>query len=249
MGIRTLRKMNMKRLAIAAALCALCLGGAAVSAQSSGDDVCLQKGGMMSDQGKCMLTIDLKVSIDYPLELAQKSDLVAKTVDDVIKKAKDDIMTSVSGDFVPGSGQYELDITYDTVSHSDDIYTLLLTVYQYMGGAHGSQAILPYTFDLKNNKLLTLDDIFTNTSDALKLIEPIAQQAVKTAIGADMVQEDMLTAGTAPTVDNYQFFSLDKDSITFYFQQYQVGPYAIGIQKVTIPFLALSSILKPGIAS
>jgi Protein of unknown function (DUF3298)/Deacetylase PdaC len=224
----------MKRLAIAAALCALCIGGAAVSAQSN-DDACLQKGGMVDDKGKCMLTINLQVSVDYPLELTQQSDLVASTVDDVIKKAKDEIMTSVSGDFIPGSGQYALDITYDTVTHSDNIYTLVLTVYQFMGGAHGSTSILPYTFDLKNNKVLTLDDLFINTADALKLIEPLAQDAIKTAIGADMVQDDMLTAGTAPTVDNYQFFSLDKDSITFYFQQYQVAPYAAGIQTVTIP--------------
>jgi len=246
----------MKRLMIAAALCALCIGGAAVSAQSSdttpspdASDACMQKGGNLGDDGKCMLTIDLKVSVDYPLDLTQKSDLVARTVDDVIKKAKDEIMQSVSGDFTPGSGQYELDITYDTVTHSDTVYTLLLTIYQYQGGAHGSQALLPFTFDLKNNKVLTLDDIFTSTPNALKLIEPIAQAAIKQAIGADMVQEDMLSAGATPTSDNYQYFSLDKDSITFYFQQYQVGPYAIGIQKVTIPFAQLSSVLKPDIAS
>jgi hypothetical protein len=152
-------------------------------------------------------------------------------------------------EFIPAPGPYELDITYDTVTHSDDIYTLLLTIYQFTGGAHGGQEILPYTFDIKNNKLLTLDDIFTSTPDALKLIEPMAQDAIKTAIGADMVQDDMLTSGTAPTVDNYQFFALDKDSITFYFQQYQVGPYAIGIQKVTIPLSQLSSVLKPEFAS
>jgi hypothetical protein len=237
----------MKRLLAAAALCALCIGGA-VSAQS-GDDACLQKGGNMGADGKCMLTIDLKVSVDYPLELTQQSDLVASTVDDVIKKAKDEITQSVSGDFIPGSGQYELDITYDTVTHSDDIYTLLLTVYQYQGGAHGGQAILPYTFDLKNNKLITIDDLFTDTASALKIIEPIAQDAVKTAIGADMVQDDVLTAGTAPLPENYAYFSLDTDSITFYFQQYQVGPYAIGIQKVTIPLAQLSSVLKPEFAS
>ena len=234
----------MKRLIIAA-LCALCIGGAAVSAQSS-DDACMQKGGTMSDAGKCRLTIDLKVSVDYPLELTQKSDLVAKTVDDLINKSKSDFMTAAGGDFIPAPGPYELDITYDTTTHSADIYTLLLTVYQFTGGAHGSTALLPYTFDLKNNKVLTLDDLFTNTADALKAVEPLAQDAIKTAIGADMTQDDVLTSGTAPTVDNYQFFSLDKDSITFYFQQYQVGPYAIGIQIVTSPLAQLSSVLKPG---
>ncbi|MEO8393834.1 MAG: DUF3298 domain-containing protein [Chloroflexota bacterium] len=240
----------MKRLLAVAALCALCIGGAvsSVSAQSS-DDACLQKGGNLDDKGKCILSLNLAVSVDYPLELTQQSELVASTVDDVIKKAKDEIMQSVSGDFIPGSGQYELDITYATVTHSDSMYTLLLTVYQYQGGAHGGQTILPYTFDLKNNKLITLDDLFTSVPDALRIIEPLAQEAIKTAIGADMVQDDMLSAGTAPTADNYQFFSLDADSITFYFQQYQVGPYAIGIQTVTIPLAQLNGVLKPEFAA
>ena len=94
---------------------------------------------------------------------------------------------------------------------------------------------MPYTFDLKKNKLITLDDLFTNTRDALKLIEPIAQDALKTAIGADMVQEDMLTAEPRPPPITISISRSTSDSITFYFQQYQVGPYAIGIQKVTIP--------------
>ena len=237
----------MKRLWFVAAICALCMGGAVVSAQST-DDACLQKGGMMNDQGKCMLALNLAISVDYPLELTQQSDLVASTVDGVIAQAKDEIMQVVSGDFIPGSGQYALDITYDTVTHSEDIYTLLLTLYQYTGGAHGGTSVLPYTFDLKQNKVLKLDDIFSNTDEALKIIEPLAQDAIKTAIGAEMVQDDMLTAGTAPTVDNYQFFALDQDAITFYFQQYQVGPYVIGIQQATIPLAQLSSVLKPEFA-
>ena len=181
----------MKRLMLAAALGALCIGGAAVSAQS-GDDACMQKGGVMTDN-KCMLTIDAKVSVDYPLDLAA-NDLVAKTIDPVIAKSKDDFFSAIDGDFIPVPGPYELDITYDTVTHSDNVFTLVLSVYQFTGGAHGGTAVLPFTFDLKNNKLLTLDDVFTRVPDALKIIEPIAQSTIKVAVG-DMNQQDMLDAG------------------------------------------------------
>ncbi|HVU11911.1 MAG TPA: DUF3298 domain-containing protein [Phototrophicaceae bacterium] len=240
----------MKRLVLAAFLCALCVGAVAVSAQAatSETDPCWQKGGNTSADGKCVLTIDAQVSVDYPLDLTQKYDIIGQTIDPVIAKAKDDFFSAVSGDFIPVPGPFVLQITYDTAQHSDTVMTLILTIYQFQGGAHGSTALLPFNFDLKNNKVLTLDDIFTSTPDAIKLIEPIVQSTVKTALG-DMNVQDMLDAGTGTDPNNYQYFSLDADSITFYFQQYQVAPYAAGIQKVTIPFSQLTSVLKPGIAS
>src|SRR5664279_4660361 len=236
---------------IAFALAALCIGGA-ISAQSgettpnpSADDACLQKGGMIDDKGKCMLTIDAKISVDYPLDLAQQYPLVASTIDPFIKTAKDEYFQTVSADFSPAPGPYEEDITYETFKHSDSIFTLVFTVYEFTGGAHGYTNTTTYTFDLKNNKLLTLDDIFTNTADALAIIEPIVQATVKAAVG-EMNQQDMLDAGTGTDPNNYQDFSLDGDTITFYFPPYQVAPYAAGVQKVTIPFSQLSSVLKPG---
>ena len=52
----------MKRLLIVVAFCLLTLGATVASAQN---DPCMQKGGIMTD-GKCMLTLDAKISVDYP---------------------------------------------------------------------------------------------------------------------------------------------------------------------------------------
>ncbi len=232
----------MKRLAAAAIFCVLCLSAMPAFAQ---DDACMQKGGTLTDDGKCMLTIDAKVSVDYPLDLAQ-NELIASTIDPFIQSTKNDFMQAIS-DFIPAPGPYELDITYQTTRHSDNILTLILSVYQFTGGAHGSTLIQPYTFDLKTNKVLTLDDLFTNTTDALTLIAPIAQTTIAANVG-EMNQPDMLQAGTAVDPQNYQAFALDADSITFYFQDYQVAPYAAGIQTVTIPLAQLSSVLVPAFA-
>ncbi len=235
----------MKRLMIAAMLCVFCLGASAAAAQQD-DQACMQKGGTLTTDGKCMLTIDAKVSVDYPLDLAQ-NDFVASTIDPFIQSTKDQFMQAIS-DFIPAPGPYELDVTYDSTQHSDTMLTLIFTVYQFTGGAHGGTVIQTYTLDLKNKRLVTLDDLFTNTSDALAVIDPLVEQDLTTTLGG-MLDANWLKQGTGTDPQNYQTFALDADSITFYFQQYQVAPYAAGIQKVTIPLAQLSSVLAPPFAS
>ncbi len=239
----------MKRLALVAFLCALCVGAMAVSAQTETPqaDPCMAKGGTTSADGKCMLTMDLKISVDYPIDLAQNP-LIASTIDPFIQSAKDDFMQAVGQDFYPIQAPNELDITYAVTNHSDTIMSLVFTVYEYTGGAHGTTSVTTFTFDTTNNRLITLDNVFSNTTNALNIIKPLAQAAVKAAVG-DMNQQDMLDEGTAADPKNYQAFSLDADSITFYFQQYQVAPGAAGIQKVTIPFAQLSSVLDPSMTA
>lgn len=232
----------MKRLCIV--LCLLTLGAGVVSAQQN--DPCMQKGGTMTN-GQCVLTLDAKVSVDYPLDLATQHDLIAKTIDPFIQSVKNDFVDSLKGGFYPVPAPYELDIKYDTVNHSAGVVSLVFTVYEYTGGAHGITTITTYTFDTANNRLITLDDLFTNTIDALKIVAPIAQAAIAKNLG-DMNQSDMLQQGTAIDPKNYDAFALNADSITFYFQQYQVGPGAAGIQQISIPLAQLSSVLQPDFA-
>lgn len=236
----------MRRLTIAAALCALCLlMVSVVSAQA--DDQCLQKGGNLSDDGKCILSATLNMSVDYPLDLAQDP-LIANTIDPYIQQAKNDLLQFLMEGFNPGSAQYELDITYETSQYSDTVLTLIFTTYQYSGGAHGSTIIQTYTFDLANQNVIHLDDLFTNTGDALAIIAPLVEADITAKLG-DMLDANWLAQGSGTDPQNYQTFSLSGDSITFYFQQYQVAAYAAGIQQVTIPLSELSSVLAPAFAS
>lgn len=231
----------MRRLMIAAALCALCVAVSGVSAQT--DDQCLQKGGNLNDDGKCILSATLNMSVDYPLELAQNP-LIADTIDPYIQQSKNDLLQPLMESFMPGSAQYALDITYETSQYSDTILTLIFTNYQYTGGAHGSTIIQTYTFDLANQTLISLDDLFTNTADALAIIDPLVEADLTTKLG-DMLDANWLKQGTGTDPQNYQTFALNADSITFYFQQYQVAAYATGIHQVAIPLTALSSVLAP----
>ncbi len=233
----------MKRVLIAA-LCALSVAATAVFA--GGDDPCLPKGGMMED-GKCLLTIDARVSVDYPLELGQ-NEVVASVVDPFIQATRSAFFQAVGSDFSPAPGPYEMDITYQQFSHSDAITSLVLTTYQFTGGAHGNTTYQTYTFDLQSGTVIALDDLFTDTSAALALIDPIVEADITQKIGADAIDADWLKQGTGTNPDNYRSFALDGDNLVFYFPPYQVAFYAAGTQVVSIPLAQLAGVLAPPFA-
>jgi hypothetical protein len=40
-------------------------------------------------------------------------------------------------------------------------------------------------------------------------------------------------------------FTFDENGLTFYFQEYPIGPYAIGSWEITVPYHNLREILRP----
>ena len=101
----------------------------------------------------------LKISVQYPLDLAQ-NDFVASTIDPFIQTTKNDFLSVLDEGFLPGSGGYELDVNTDVVHYSGDVVSLVFTIYNYSGGAHGTSAYQTYTFDLAAGELVTLEDLF-----------------------------------------------------------------------------------------
>lgn len=232
----------MKRLIIAA-LCAFSLGVTTVFA--GGDDPCMPKGGTTVD-GKCLLTTEAHATVDYPLDLGQ-NEVVASTIDPFIQSAQQNFFQTVGGAFIPAPGPYELDITYEQLQHTDSIISLVFTVYEFTGGAHGMTTTQTYTFDLQNNVVLTLDSLFIDTAAALEIISPIVQADISSKLG-EMLDAQWLADGSGTNPANYQAFALDGDNLVFYFQPYQVAPYAAGTQTVSIPLSDLANVLKPEFA-
>lgn len=238
----------MKRLLLATTLCMFVLVAGAVSAQTD-DDACMQKGGILTD-GNCVLSASAEIKVDYPLELAQ-NEIVASTIDPFIQQSKDDFLQILSGPFIPAPGPYALDISYEVVRHSDTVVSLVFTTYDFTGGAHGNTAFRTFTFDLAAGTVITLDDLFTDTAQALEVISPLAEADIAqqfTDAGAPDFDTDWLHQGTSPDPANYPNFALDATDLVFYFPPYQVAAYAFGTQTVRIPLADLSSVLAPEFA-
>jgi len=209
------------------------------------EDTCYSKdGSWMADTQKCTVTVGVQVNVDYPLAFAQYPE-AAKTIDDFIADEQKSFIASYTPDYTlpPHVNNWGMYITNETYKFSDDIQTVVFDVSFYTGGAHPNHGYQTFTFDVKKGTELTLKDVFLNGNVPLDMISKTAYANLKKTLG-DMEDDTMLEAGTTTsTPDNYKNWALTPTSIIFFFDPYQVAPYAAGPQKVEIPFSDLKGML------
>ena len=163
-------------------------------------------------------------------------------VDGTIKQFKDDFNNAKKeGSTGNPDETWSLTIGYDTPYQSSDYISLELSVDSYEGGAHPNGTVKTFVVDVKNQKILSLDDILiSNTS--LKDLSALAIADLKKRNVSD---DDWITSGASGKTENYQAWYLSSNGLTILFSSYQVAPYAAGVQEVTISPLKLSDLIKP----
>ncbi len=117
---------------------------------------------------------------------------------------------------------------------NDEYVSFVLKLYYYAGGAHGLNEVYGFDYDVQNRKEITILDFLNSSQQALDKLAGLARQNVSLQLqnnGAKMdgFLKQMLEEGTAPTAENYANFTFNYDSLTVYFQQYQVAPGAFGL--------------------
>lgn len=139
-----------------------------------------------------------------------------------------------------------------TIIQSNDYYiSFVLNYGGFMGGAHGYEMNTTFNYDLKNNKVLTLADMFSAGTDYLKYLSDesrkylIAQYATvseedKKSSSQDAIKEytdnivNAINQGTEGKEENFSIFTFTPDKVKIYFADYQVGPHAIGMPEVEV---------------
>jgi len=139
---------------------------------------------------------------------------------------------------------YSLVISYDKGRLDDNMASVVINIYNFTGGAHGSAYFKAIYWDFRTNKEIKLADIFSETPDYLQKISDYCVQDLKkqmTQSGAiEMSDDSWIQEGAGPKEENFSIFllsdaNIDSPTITFYFTQYQVAAYAAGDFKVIMP--------------
>jgi len=106
-----------------------------------------------------------------------------------------------------------------------DVASVAITISEYTGGAHPNTNIFGVNVDLKTSREIALSDALTLIGKSLADVAAGAEAQVRAEIG-DSVFED----GFAAQSENYSVFTIDKDTVHFIFNSYQVAAYASGPQ-------------------
>jgi Deacetylase PdaC/Protein of unknown function (DUF3298) len=167
------------------------------------------------------------------------SDLVTSEIETFKKDAKDNYEarreTAPAGSPLPETPDQPFDFIaeWQPSQINGDYISFVLNIYYFVGGAHGANEIHAFNYDVKKRKEITMLDFFNSSQDSLDKLAQLAEQDVTSQLQSQGLQMDdflkqMIQQGTAATEDNYKNFTFNYNSLTIYFEQYQVAPGAVG---------------------
>ena len=163
--------------------------------------------------------------------------------------------TRVAGDniteFPTADEKFSFNSNFKVIQSNSSYISFVLNYGGFTGGAHGYEINATFNYDVKNQKILTVKDIFPNNPDYLKYLSDasrkylVSQYATlsdedKKGSTEEAIKEytknmtDMINQGTEPKEENFSSFTFTPDKIRIYFADYQVGPHAIGMPEVEV---------------
>ena len=120
--------------------------------------------------------------------------------------------------------------------------TVVLNSSSYLGGAHGSSSQRYYNFDLEKKKQVELNDILAPNQKAA--LEKKAHEVFKTWVIESKLAnsvEEYEQAWKFTLSDN---FYLSSQGLILQYGEYEIGPYVVGLPRLTIPYDQLQTVLK-----
>lgn len=113
------------------------------------------------------------------------------------------------------------------------VLTINYNVSGFSGGAHGYSNTSFKNFDIKNEKTITLQDIFKDP-------KKMNWHKILLSHFEDEEQKDMLLVDKILVNNNFYF---NNNQITFVYNPYEITAYAAGVVFITIPFAELKPFL------
>lgn len=141
-------------------------------------------------------------------------------------------------------GKNILEIFPHLVFLNGKVISIRFETYSYLNGAHGVEGIVTKNYNLVDSQGLALGDIFSSGDYPGKISEMVINNFLATGNFDDESLESVLREGAAAEEENFQKFVIDRDAITFYFDPYEIAPYAMGVQKTEIYFEDIKDILN-----
>lgn len=120
--------------------------------------------------------------------------------------------------------------------------TVVLNSSSYLGGAHGASAQQYYNFDLEKKKLVLLNDILLEKQRPQlerKAYEAFKQWVIASELSTNV--EEYEQAWKFKLSENYY---LGQQGLILQYAEYEIGPYVVGLPRLTIPYAELQGIVK-----
>lgn len=135
-------------------------------------------------------------------------------------------------------------LSSNVLTDNSDYYTYIASVYNYMGGAHGSTLSIARNINVKNGKLVTLKDLFVPGYE-----KPLQEEIIK-ALCEKYEAKDLKSLSEKTTIfDGIDVYASDnfiigRKGITFIYSPDEIACHAAGEIRVDVSNDALSRLFK-----
>ena len=201
------------------------------------------------------------VSCHYPRLVAPANPMAATVNQDVADDVQARMQAFESGPAAiqqqPGkvntlTGSYTVELV------RSDLASFRLTWVDDTSGAHPATTIETLNYDLKTGVRIAFGDVFADATGALAILSQQSRDLLHPVLGSDY-DPALVNDGTSPDCpslsgptpsyplpagSNFGTWALTSNGLRVIFQEYQVAAYADGSPAVTIPWSALTGVLK-----
>jgi hypothetical protein len=205
---------------------------------------------LLDTQTNSVLTKKINASIQAELCLNQAGDMAYQSVnqrmDDFIQDFKENQAEFKKMDLKFAS-KWLSEININVLLNNGYFISYQIDETNFTGGAHANVWKRFYNFSVKNTTKLTLDDIFLENYEGplSKIAENYFKKAVGLSTNTNIEETDFEFESGAFELSPH--FALQKDALHFYYNPYDLGPFALGEVSFSIPYVEIRPLLHQNI--
>ncbi|WP_169927070.1 DUF3298 and DUF4163 domain-containing protein [Mucilaginibacter auburnensis] len=164
-------------------------------------------------------------------------------IDDMLKRYFDSYYNMKKTDERPDM-VFDLDAYAKILRQDSSLTTLEVSGYSYQGGAHGGSVTTFINWNTKSNKSVTLSDILINNyqPELNKIAEKIFRSQEKLSDTSSLANDYFFANDKFALNNNYSITPL---GLRFFYNQYEIKPYAAGTTELFVPYKNIRSLLRP----
>lgn len=178
--------------------------------------------------------------LNQHVQLAISADEEGKTT---AEQAADDFIKEYKSE--PVLNDWDLERRVEVVYQSERLITFRSSEFAFTGGAHPSSNLSYTVLDLQTGKEIKLNDLLVSDYDGK--LNVVGERAFRLArnIAADISLEEEGFWFTNNVFLLNTNFGVTEKGLVFFFNNYEVAPYAMGTTEVLIPFEDIAPLIRP----
>lgn len=177
------------------------------------------------------LAINMKIPVVSGIKDEELQARINAELENVALKDKEEITRLSQVAEKLAAAPYEIDWSYCVTYNKNGILSLVVSNYQYTGGAHGMTLQESYNYDLNEGKKLSLASLFEPGVEYKKVIN----NEIKKQIASRPENFFEGESGFQSIADDQDYYLKD-GHLVIYFGLYEIAPYVSGLPEFAIPF-------------